>query len=161
MSVNLSTESIARASSRRPWITVGIWVVLFVIAVLLRGSLLEDAITTEFAITNNPEGVVGKELIEEKLTGPKGTNEVIIIQSQNLTVDDPEFRQFVNSIQVKVAGLGPEIIRQESLLSYFQTPAEFLVSQDRRTTIMPFTMFGDVDVASDHIESVADLVDGF
>ena len=32
MSVNLSTESIARASSRRPWITIGIWVVLFLIA---------------------------------------------------------------------------------------------------------------------------------
>ena len=161
MALNLSTESIARASSRRPWITIGIWVVVFIIALVLRATLFEDVITTEFALTNDPESVVGKELIEEKLTGPKGTNEVVIIQSQELTVDDPEFQQIVNAIHADVSALGQEIIRQETLLNYFQTPAEFLVSQDRHTMIMPFTMAGDVDDASDHIEEVADVVDGF
>ena len=166
MTLNLSTEAIARASSRRPWITIGIWVAVFVIALILRISLFEDVITTEFAITNDPESVVGKDLIEEKLTtGPKGTNEVVIIQSPDFTVGDPEtpdpeFQQIVNAIHADLAELGPEIIRQETLLNYFQTPVEFLVSQDRRTLIMPFTMSGDVDDASDHIEEVADVVDG-
>ena len=161
MALNISTESIARASSRRPWITIGIWVVVFLIAAFLRASLFEDVITTEFAITNDPESSVGKDLIEEKLTtGPKGTNEVVIIQSQAFTVDDPEFQQVVNSIHADVSELGPEILRQETLLNYFQTQAEFLVSQDRHTTIMPFTMAGDIDDASDHIEEVADVVDG-
>ncbi len=161
MSVNLSTESIARASSRRPWITIGIWVVVFLIAAFLRASLFEGVITTEFAITNDPESTVGKQLIEEKLTGPKGTNEVVIVQSQALTVDDPEFRQIVDAIHAGLAALGPEVIRQETLLNYFQTSAEFLVSQDRRITIMPFSMAGDVDDASDHIEEVTNVVDGF
>ena len=161
MSVNLSTESIARASSRRPWVTIGIWIVVFIIAAFLRASLFEDVITTEFAITNDPESQVGKQLIEEKLTGPKGTNELVIIQSQELTVDDPEFQQVVNAIHADMAALGPEIIRQETLLNYFQTSAGFLVSQDRHTTIMPFTMAGDVDDASDHIEEVTVVVDGF
>ena len=138
MSVNLSTESIARASSRRPWITIGIWVVLFLIAGFLRASLFDGVVTTEFAITNDPDSQVGKQLIEDKLTGPKGTNEVVIIQSQELTVDDAGFQQIVNSIHDDVAALGPEIIRQETLLNYFETPAEFLVSQDRHTLIMPF-----------------------
>ncbi len=160
MSVNLSTESIARASSRRPWITIGIWVVLFFIAAFLRATLFADVITTEFAITNDPESSVGKQLIEAKLTGPKGTNEIVIVQSEDLTVDDPEFREVVDSIHADVSALGPEIIRQETLLNYFQTPAEFLVSQDRHTIIMPFTMAGNVDDASDHIEEVADVVDG-
>ncbi len=161
MPVNLSTESIARASSRRPWITIGIWIVVFLIAGFLRASLFEDVITTEFAITNDPESVVANELIEEKLTGPKGTNEVVIVQSQELTVDDPEFQQVVNSIHSDVAGLGPEVIRQETLLNYFQVKAEFLVSQDRHTLMIPFTMAGDIDYASDHIEEVTDVVDGF
>ena len=160
MSLNLSTESIARASSRRPWTTIGIWVVLFFIAAFLRASLFGDVITTEFAITNNPESSVGKQLIEEKLTGPKGTNELVIVQSEESTVDDPEFQQLVNSIHADVAALGPDIIRQETLLNYFQAPAEFLVSQDRRTIIIPFTMAGDIDDASDHIEEVADVVGG-
>ena len=162
MSVNISTESIARASSRRPLRTIGIWVVFFVIAMFLRASLFEDVITTEFAITNDPESAVGNELIEEKLmTGPKGTNEVVIIQSQELTVDDESFQQFVNSVHADVAALGPDIIRQETLLNYFQIKAEFLVSQDRHTTLLPFTMAGDVDDASEHIDAVTDVVDGF
>ena len=161
MSVNLSTESIARASSRRPWITIGIWVVVFVIAAFLRASLFEDVITVEFAITNDPESSVGTQLIEDKLTGPKGTNEVVIIQSQDLTVDDPEFQQVVTAIHADLSALGPEIVRQETLLNYFQTAAEFLVSQDRHTTIIPFTMAGDIDDSSDHIDEVTDVVDGF
>ena len=160
MSLNLSTESIARASSRRPWTTIAVWVVLFVVAIFLRASLFADVITTEFAITNDPESSVGKMLIEEKLTGPKGTNELVIVQSEELTVDDPEFQQIVNSIHADVSALGPEFIRQETLLNYFQTPVEFLVSQDRHTLILPFTMAGDVDDASEHIEEVADVVDG-
>ena len=161
MSVNLSTESIARVSSRRPWIIVGIWVVLFIVAMFLRASLFEDVITTEFAITNNPESQIANELIEDNLTGPKGTNEVVVIQSQAFTVDDPEFKQIVDSIHAGVAALGPEIIRQETLLNYFEVKAGFLVSEGRNTLIMPFTMAGDVDDASDNIEEVTDVVDGF
>ena len=121
MSVNLSTESIARASSRRPWITIGIWVVVFLIAAFLRATLFEGVITIEFEITNNPESSIGNRLIEEKLTGPKGTNELVIIQSQDLTVDDPEFEQIVNAIHADITALGPEIVRPGSLLNYFQT----------------------------------------
>ena len=93
MSVNLSTESIARASSRRPLVTVGIWVLVFVIAVFLRANLFEDAITNEFVMTNNPESQIANDLIEEKLTGTRGTNEVVIVQSQGSVVDDPEFQK--------------------------------------------------------------------
>ena len=128
MAFSLSTESIARASSRRPWITIGIWVLVFIIAVFLRATLFADVITTEFAITNDPESSVGKKLIEEKLTGPKGTNELVIVQSEELTVDDPEFQQIVNSIHADVSALGPAFIRQEPLLNYFQTPDDFLGS---------------------------------
>ena len=99
--------------------------------------------------------------MEDKLTGPKGTNELVIVQSQELTVDDPEFQQIVNSIHSDISALGPKIVRQETLLNYFQTPAEFLVSQDRHTTIIPFTMAGDIDDASDHIDEVTAVVDGF
>lgn len=160
MALNLSTESIARASSRRPWTTIGIWVAVFLIALFLIFSLFADVITTEFAITNDPESAVGDELIEERLTGPKGTNEVVIVQSQTLTVDDPAFQQKVSAITTAIADLGPEIIKSGTLINYYQTQAPFLVSEDRQTTIIPFTMTGDVDDASDHIEGVADVVDG-
>ena len=134
---------------------------LFVVAVFLRATLFDDVITTKFEPTNSPESKVGDRLIEDRLTGPKGTNEVVIVESQTMTVDDPAFQQKVNAITTAIADMGPDIIRLETLINYNQTKAEFLVSEDRQTTIIPFTMAGDFDDGSDHIEEVSDAVDGF
>jgi RND superfamily putative drug exporter len=160
MALNLSTEAIARATSRRPWLTIGIWSLLFVLAGFLRATLFDDVITTKFEPTNSPESKVGDTLIE-RLTGPKGTNEVVIVQSQTLTVDAPEFQQKVSVITSALADLGPDIIRPDTLFNYYQTRAGALVSEDRQSTIIPFTMAGDFDDGSDHIEEVSDAVDGF
>ena len=79
---NLSTGSLARSSARHPWRVIGIWVLAIVISVILRGALFEGAITTEFAVTNNPDSKRADELIEDRvLSGPKGTSEVVIVQS--------------------------------------------------------------------------------
>ena len=52
--MRLNPESIARASSRHPWRTVGIWAVILILG--FRASvLLSDALTTDFDFTNNPK----------------------------------------------------------------------------------------------------------
>ena len=61
----LSTEAFARRSARRPWITIGLWVVTLVAAFMLVGSLLEKGLTTEFVFVSTPEPQKGVELIEE------------------------------------------------------------------------------------------------
>ena len=92
-------ESLALRSARRPWFIVGIWVLAIVISIILRVLLFEDAITTEFAFTGNPDSKRGDELIEDRaLSGPKGTSEVVIVQSETLTVDDPAYQEFVEGI---------------------------------------------------------------
>ena len=48
-------ESLALRSARRPWVTIGIWVLAIVISIILRVMLFGDAITTEFAFTSNPD----------------------------------------------------------------------------------------------------------
>ena len=55
MKLNLSTEGLARASARRPWTTIGVWIVVIVAALGINVTLLADAMTTEFAFTNEPE----------------------------------------------------------------------------------------------------------
>ena len=160
MALTLSTEGLARASGRRPWITIGIWVLVFVIALVLVGSLLEDGLTTEFNPTNNPESKRGDDLLEERLRGPTGTNEIVIIQSDTFDIDDAEFERFVTDLSGKIAELGPDIIRVDTLANFYQGRNDFLVSEDRHTTIIPFTMSGDFDDASDTIEEVVEVVDG-
>ena len=156
----MSPERVARLSARRPWLTIGIWVLAIVISIILRVALFEDAITTEFAFTSNPDSKRADQLIEDRvLGGPKGTSEVVIVQSEVMTVDDAAYQALVEGIFWKLVALGPDVIRQETLVNYYQEQAPFLVSEDRRTTIMPFTMAGEFDDASDNIGEVIDIVD--
>ncbi len=73
-------ESLALRSARHPWITIGIWVVVIVISMYLRATIFDDAVSAEFAFTSNPDSKVADELLEERLFGLKGTNEVVIVE---------------------------------------------------------------------------------
>jgi RND superfamily putative drug exporter len=122
-------------------------------------SLLDDALTTQFTFINSPESKKGLDLIEELRGLPRSTNEVVIVQSDSMTVDDAEFQQLVESLYDDLVSLGSGTIRQATLTNYFQSEAPFLVSEDRRTTIIPFTMAGDFDDATDNIADVIEVVD--
>ena len=155
---SLSTEALARGSARRPWLVVALWVLTIVVAIVLISTLLEGALTTQFVFTNEPESQRGLDLIEELRGLPFSTNEVVIVRSETMTVDDPEFRQAVEGVVGDLQALGPGVIRQETLVSFYQTGLPFLVSADRRATLVPFTMAGNFDDATDNIEQVVGVV---
>ena len=155
----LSTEALARKSANRPWTIIILWVLVLVVSIVLWGALFEDAITTEFAFTSNPDSKRADELLEDRMRGPKGTNEVVIVQSESMTVDDPAYQEFVEGIFGKLVALGPDVIRQDTLVNYYQGQEPFLVSENRQTTIMPFTMAGEFDDATDNIVKVIDIVE--
>ena len=155
----LSTDALARRCAQRPWVTIALWIAALAVAIVLIFSLLGDAITTRFNFINTPESQRGLDLIEELRGVPFSTNEVVIIQSDTLRVDDPEFQQFAQGVFANLQELGPKIIREGTLIGYYQTGGPFLVSEDRRTTIMPLTMAGDFDDATDNIDEVVAVVE--
>ena len=159
MALNLSTEAIARRSARRPWITIGIWVLVIIIALALRAALFEDAITTEFAFTNDPDSKKADDLLEDRLRGPTATSEIIIVQSESMTVDTPAFQELVEGLFEKLDSLGPEVIKEGTLTNYYLRRDSFLVSENRGTTIIPFKMAGEFDDATDNIDGVIGIVD--
>jgi RND superfamily putative drug exporter len=157
MALNLSPQALARGSARHPWITVGVWLVLLVVAMGLMSSLFASSVTNEAAISKRTDSVAGMDLLEERLRGPQRSNEAIIVQSSSRTVDDAEFRSFVEDIRGRVAALGPESVQQVTSFYASQNPA--LVSADRRTTILPIIMAGSLDDASDNIAGVLQIVE--
>ena len=159
MAFNLSTENLARKSAERPWTVVGLWIALFVISGFLMSTLLSKGETTEFVFVNNPESKVGLELLEDRLRGPTGTNEIVVIESDEFTVDQPAFRDLVEGITDDIAALGDEVIRPETLANFYRTGAPPFVSADRSATLISFVMAGDFDNASDHIEEVVETVE--
>ena len=131
---------------------------LLVIAMALFVNLFEDGVTTEFDFTSEPESKKAENLLEDRLRGPRGTNEVVIIQSATFTVEDREFEDTVIDLHSSLVNLGPEVIRQPTLTMFYPSKDPFLTSEDQRTTIIPFTMAGDFDQSTDNIHKVIEVV---
>ncbi len=156
MPLRLSTETLARGSAHRPLLVIGFWTAVLVASIGVIGVLLSSALTTDIALTNNPESERADKLLEDRLRGPEMTNEIIIVRSADSTVDDPQFRQAVESISADVSALGPGIIHGGA--NFYQSQNASFVSRDRHTTILPLVMAGDRDKAQDNIDKVLDVV---
>ena len=156
---HLSPASLARTSGRHPWRMIGIWGLCLIIAIVLASLFLQDVLTSEVNFATTPESKRGSDLIEERLQMPRKIEEIVIVRSppqSPLTVDDAEFRTAVEALYDEILALGPSIV--ESGLSYYRTGAEALVSADRRTTIVPLVMAGDLNDAEKHIDRVRAIV---
>ena len=155
--MRLSTQSLARASSRHPGRTIALWVLGLVVSGALLGSLMKDATTTEADVTNTPEGKKAAHLIEDRLRGPERDTEIFIVSSASSTVDDPEFRAYVERVRAGIQGLGPEIV--QGVQSFYDTQDPKLVSQDRRTTILPTRLTADPQHAVDDAPELREVID--
>ncbi|MPZ50516.1 MAG: MMPL family transporter [Dehalococcoidia bacterium] len=153
----ISTQSIATASARHPWRVIALWIVGLVASFMLIGNLLSTAVTNEADITSDPESERGTRLLEERLRGPTRLNEAVIIQSSTLTVDSPGFQSYVEGIQGEIDALGTDVV--ESSASFYSSGAASLVSDDRRTTLLPLVMAGDVDEAAENVREVLAIVE--
>ena len=153
--MNLSTEGLARASARHRWITIGVWLGVLVTAIVLAGTLLGDALTTESTLTNNPESVQADNLLQERLGESNNTiNETVIVRSTTLTVDAPAYRSYVEELYGDLMALGDEVIAGGT--HYYLAADESMVSEDRRTTLMPLLI---PDGAREEIDQVHQVVD--
>ena len=144
------TDLLARVSARRPWLTIGAWVVLLLVAGALNVNLLDSATTTELRLSPGFESEDTRRLLEERFPGTQQPREVVVVQSDSLTVDDPAFAVKVNEVFGAIAGLGEEVVSQG--LHYFLLPDPRLVSADRKTTIILFEMAGTLEQAEQNIE---------
>ncbi|MFQ5794969.1 MAG: MMPL family transporter [Candidatus Bipolaricaulia bacterium] len=156
MSLKLSTEALARKSGQRPWLIIGLWGLALLVALVLNVTLLGDALTTQQGFTNNPESKRADNLLEERLRGPMKANEIAIVRSQTLTVDDPAFKAYVEGLFADIMALGDGAIEQG--INYYLIGDESLVSADRHTTILPLIMAGTLDDASENIDQLHDVI---
>ena len=158
------TQSLARFSARRPIVMIGAWIVLVVVALAIVGLLLRSATTTELKLSGGFESAQATTALERLRGGPEPITEVIIIQSETLTVDDPAFTAKVNSVFQEIAELGEEIVGEGAVNYYMLSvlapeTAENLVSADRRTTLMTIPIAGDFDEAAVNVKEVIKVVE--
>ena len=130
------TGKLANWSARRPWRTLGLWLATLIAMVFLvatiGGSFVEDADSRV-----EPESVEAENLIDDRLyNGVEAPlEEFVIIQSEQYTVDTPEFES-------TVAGIAAEIRTLEDVAevaTYYETGAETLVSGDNHASLIVVT----------------------
>ena len=179
------TGFLARISARKAVAVVAIWGALAIAGGILADDAglglnfgftdaLDNATTTEMKLGGGAESSRAESLLED-LRGPKPITEIVIVESDTLTVDDPEFQDKLGALQDELVALGL-VCKVEH---YFglgfnedNCPAEPLppltpellsqreqtVSADRRTTIMRLTLAGDFDHTLENVEDVLEVV---
>ena len=148
------TERLARTSARRPWIVVGIWMVLLLVGGFL-ASGVGDVLTADISLTSNPESTQASDLIEDRLRGPDRATETVIVVSETTNVDDPAFELFVGDLLTQIRALDGLV---EQATSFYEIGDPSLVSADGDTTILPVVLAFDEKNATDEIAPLVDLV---
>jgi putative drug exporter of the RND superfamily len=152
----LSTERLARASARRPWLTVGAWVLALVLGITTIATLLE--LTSEGEITSNPESEQGYEAIGSHFPPDpqeEYVNELILVRSSSSTVDDPAFRAKVDTLLAEVQESGVA----HNAESFFSSGDETLVSEGRNATLVPVGLQGDCEEGAATLAGIVEAAD--
>lgn len=142
----LSTEGLARFSTRRPWLVVSIWVVALFVAAA-SAATIGGVLTTEAESYRESESSRAETILQERFFGVQPAEEFVLVHSDTLTVDDPAFAEHAGTVIAALRQV-PGI----EVLSYFETGAPTLVSESRTTLLVP------VVIASGEIESQAEEV---
>ena len=85
------TRTLARACAAHPWRTIGVWLLAIVIGAVCAAAGL-GGLTTEGELTNNPDSVKAKDLIEQRLPDRRTETELVVVRSNRFTVDQTAFR---------------------------------------------------------------------
>jgi RND superfamily putative drug exporter len=151
--MRLSTASLAAASARHPWRTLGGWSVVGALAIVAIAMFLGGSLTTEGAPTNNPESERADDLRLSAFPPNTGASvtDIVVIRSEEHTVDSPQFVAFVSNFVADDA-----ITALGRARTYLHEDGAELVSEDRHATIVPVVLMDD-DETEALVEKVEDM----
>ncbi len=157
--MRINPETLARASSRHPWRVVIGWVILIAAAGMTAGALLGGVLNNDIEFTNEPESVRAQDVIDERFAEQSAgaSTEFVIISSDEQTVDEPAFEEYVGKLQAALTARTDLVA--EPPASYYdvfarsEEAAAGLVSADRTATLLP------VAITDDEVETVEGLRD--
>jgi RND superfamily putative drug exporter len=85
------TQRLAALCARHPWRTVAAWIGAIAVAVVLVGALLGGNLTSEGKVTNDPDSLRAYDLQSERFPQQEGFDELVIVRSETLRVDEEAF----------------------------------------------------------------------
>ena len=145
------TQRLARISAAHPWRMIATWGVVLLASIVAIGALLGSALTTDQAITSNPESKRAADLMFQSFPHEGGTSEYVVLHSRTLTADEPAFQEFVTDVRSSLEGTGETAAVGDPYAAENPTA----ISQDRHAVLLAVSMGND---AEDGIVDVLDEV---
>src|SRR6266545_1067333 len=153
------TERLARACAGHAWVTLAAWLLVLLASVVALAFVL-TGFSTEGEPTNDPQSGRADDRYArafERSSEPAVTD-VVVVRSEDATVADPRFRQFVVRLEGTIKAESPRITAR----SYYDTRSSRLISSDRHASAVLLSVPDD-DLADGVIGEVerADAAEAF
>ncbi len=148
------TGTLAAASARRPWLTIGLWLVAIAGAVLAAGGL-GDVLTQDAEVLVDIESDRAQDLLDEAFAAQAAhpPTEFVVVEGDGVTVDDPAFADVLSrlsgeltTVEGVTAVIGPD------------SGAPGLVSADGTIALLQVTLADDDREAADRSAPVVEAV---
>ncbi len=148
-----STQKLARRSAEHPKLTVGVWVLGLVAAVVTIATLLPGVLSPSFTFVNSPEAVRADDQMTELGQTEAVYEQVVLTAPSGSTFRDPERIVFADDLARQISALGPEYVTR--VIPPSASPA--LVSEDGSIALIAVQMAGDLTDANDEISRVTEI----
>jgi putative drug exporter of the RND superfamily len=132
----LSPTRLAAYATRRPRRVLAIWGIAVLASLGLTAAFINTSLTAEGTLTNNPDSLRAKALMDTRLPSENRVDEVIVVRSERAVVSDPAFKQRVSALVRDARGTGS--ISQ--IRTYYAGGGKGLVSADRHATMLPLVL---------------------
>jgi uncharacterized membrane protein YdfJ with MMPL/SSD domain len=161
--MKINPEALARASSRHPWRTVGIWAAILVAGFVAMSTLLSPALSNDFDFTNNPEAIRAQKLLEQEGLEQDVSPESFVLVGGEGATSDPQFAEKVNAALNDLRGLDPSAVLQvpsgyplsEQDASNPQVAALGpIASEDGTAVLFSVVLTGDTDKTAEQVENL-------
>lgn len=152
-----ATGRLARWSARHAWQVIVAWLAVAV-SITIAAGIIGGTFTTEIEFTYlEVESQRAKAALED-FRGPEPLLESVVVRSDTLTVDDPEFESFVGALVTELRS-HPDDFATESVTSFYESGVEEFVSADRSTTIVPVRIIGELDDSPERVELLESILE--
>ena len=147
------TERLARASARRPWLTIGAWLAALIVAFGIIAALIGSALTSNSDVTAQTESRRAAELLDKGFPPRPGNtvSEVAVVRTDRGKATDPAVERRVHALasQLRTEGIG-------NLVTYYESKDSRLLSTDGRATAV---LIGLGSASIDRVVSAVQTLD--
>lgn len=146
----LSPAKLARTCARHPWLTLGVWLLVVIGAVVSVPRLSLDNQQTIYGV----DSLKADNLLKAHLDKETGPGETVVFNNPSMTVDDPAYKAFVEQFEAKARNLEGV----QSVSSYYDTGGAGLINKDRHMTLVSVALTGETQKADKTVVPLLGLI---